>query len=183
MYCQFPPPCSRKHLWNLTVVTRCCHQAKISVWWPGLSQQVEEYVWKCERCANHALQVPKKTVLGRKCTLIFLCLGKIHLGSHYNKDYCETRPWSPDVTTCQGMHSKTNTYTVNCWPRWIHSYLHTHKQEQSQNQTEPDTWWIHEAPGAGAPFTVALWIAHANCISYCQCRAPFIKPSSYVSGS
>ena len=39
-------------------IDRCRQQAKISVWWPGLSRHVEDFVRKCEHCAKHA--VPRK---------------------------------------------------------------------------------------------------------------------------
>ena len=33
-------------------ITRCRERAKISVWWPGLSKQLEEKVWRCSICAR-----------------------------------------------------------------------------------------------------------------------------------
>ena len=34
-------------------ITKCRARAKASVWWPGLSKQVEDLVHGCRRCAEH----------------------------------------------------------------------------------------------------------------------------------
>ena len=39
-------------------IDRYRQRAKILVWWPGLSQHVEDFVRKCEHCAKYA--VPRK---------------------------------------------------------------------------------------------------------------------------
>ena len=39
-------------------IDRRHQRAKISVWWPGLSRHVEDFIRKCEHCAKHA--VPRK---------------------------------------------------------------------------------------------------------------------------
>ena len=31
-------------------ITKCCERAKVSVWWPGLSHQLEEVVKQCPTC-------------------------------------------------------------------------------------------------------------------------------------
>ena len=42
-------------------IDRCRQRAKISVWWPGISRHVEDFVRKCQYCAKHA--VPRKEPL------------------------------------------------------------------------------------------------------------------------
>ena len=37
-------------------ITKCCDRAKQSVWWPGISKQIEETVQKCLRCCQHLTQ-------------------------------------------------------------------------------------------------------------------------------
>ena len=36
-------------------ITKCREHAKQSVWWPGLSKQIEDLVEKCDRCAKERL--------------------------------------------------------------------------------------------------------------------------------
>ena len=33
-------------------ITRCCSRAKISVWWPGLSQHLKKFIQNCSQCAR-----------------------------------------------------------------------------------------------------------------------------------
>ena len=42
-------------------IDRCHQRAKISVWWPGISRQIEEWVKKCHHCAK--LSKPRKEPL------------------------------------------------------------------------------------------------------------------------
>ena len=61
-------------------VTRCRERTKTSVWWPGLSKQLEDLVTNCTTCArerpNHdrAPHDHYLTVRGRKSQLTFFRL-------------------------------------------------------------------------------------------------------------
>ena len=42
-------------------IQRCCLQASISVWWPGLSSQIDKLVHNCPHCAKY--RAPRKEPL------------------------------------------------------------------------------------------------------------------------
>ena len=39
-------------------ITKCCAQAEASLWWSGLSQQIEDMVHGCRKCAGHRQVIP-----------------------------------------------------------------------------------------------------------------------------
>ena len=34
-------------------ILRCCSQVRVSVWWPGMSKHIEEFVRQCPTCVNN----------------------------------------------------------------------------------------------------------------------------------
>lgn len=48
--------------WAPSVVSKCRERAKQSVWWPGLSSQLQKMVEKCEVCARERVN-SKETLL------------------------------------------------------------------------------------------------------------------------
>ena len=105
-------------------ITKCRSRARTSVWWPGLSKQIEDLVAQCVTCANDR-PTPKESLMSASFP---------------------SRPWERIATDLFELNGKVYLIVTDYYSRWFEFRERPNETSQVVIQALKEFFAIHGIP-------------------------------------